>query len=337
MLKVAMIGFGGIAHAAHINPLLELQASGRIKLVAICDVRPEVFDEKVEINIGGGDVVLDDSTKRYTDWKQMLETEEIDVVHVCVPTFLHEEITISALESGHHVLCEKPMSLKYEECKRMYEAAEKANKKLMIGQVVRFDGGRQYIKKLIDDKTYGKVMGATFQRLSPPPQWSWENWYMNYERSRGCIMDLHVHDIDYIRYIFGEPESVSCCTANVFCGNDIVHSRLMYKDFSVMAIADWTREGFQFESGYTIAFEKATVVVTGQGMTICPRGEENFNPTYDRTNSYKKEIFYFMDVVENKIENTINPPEGSAITIKLVNALEESASKNGEFIPFSAN
>ncbi len=341
MLRVAMIGFGGIAHIAHIKPYLQLRAQGRATLVAACDIRPEVFDQKVEINIGGENIALDETTKRYTDWKQMLENEEIDLVDICVPTYLHAEIAIAALESGHHVLCEKPMSLGYEQCKKMYEAAHKAGKKLMIGQCVRFSNAMNYVKKLIDEKTYGEVKSATMHRLSSAPRWAWDNWYMDYNRSRGCIMDLHVHDIDFARYAFGEPEAVSCFTTDITSGKDIAHSRLIYKDFTVLAMGDWSRDGFQFDKKFTVNFEKATVEVVGNDVMIGLRGgdkgaeatkAEGLTPN----NAYADEIFYFVDVIEGKIENTKNPPESSAMTIKLVNTLAESADKNGEVISFSA-
>ena len=124
MFRVAFIGFGGIAHSNHINPQFELVKEGKTELVAVCDIRPNVFDEAIAINIGIGACELPESVKRYTDYKEMLAKEDIDIVIVCVPTFLHAEVAIYALETGHHVLCEKPMSLRYEDCVKMCEAEQ---------------------------------------------------------------------------------------------------------------------------------------------------------------------------------------------------------------------
>ena len=335
MVKVAMIGFGGIAHSQHLKPHLELEESGISKLVAVCDICPERFTEKLEINIGGADVELGADVKKYTDWKEMLEKEDIDMVDICVPTFLHGEISIGALEAGCHVLCEKPMSLTYAQCQKMIEVAKRTGKKFMIGQTVRFNNGMLLIKKLIDEGTYGKVKSAMFQRLSEPPKWSWDNWYMDYNRSRGCIMDLHVHDIDFIQFMFGAPKKVSCCTADINSGKDIAHSRLIYDDFAVMAIGDWSRDGLPFYSGCTIALEKATIIREGNTITISPRDGEPFVAEYEVNAGHNTEIKYFVDCVANDKEISVTP-ESTALTIKLVNALIESADNMGELVPFSA-
>ena len=335
MFRVAFIGFGGIAHSNHINPHFELIKEGKTELVAVCDIRPNVFDEAIAINIGIGACELPESVKRYSDYKEMLAKEDIDVVIVCVPTFLHAEVAIYALETGHHVLCEKPMSLRYEDCLKMCEAAKKADKKLLIGQSVRFGNTSKYMKKLIEDGTYGKPKAALFRRQSAPPYWGWDNWYMDYSRSNGAIMDLHVHDIDLARYLFGEPKSVSCCTADVYSGKDIAHSRLNYDGFSAMAIGDWSREGLPFESYWLIALEKATVEHSGGKIKVCPRGGEPFVVELESNSTQKDEFLYLADWIDGKVENTFNPPEGSALTIKLVNTLVESSNNDGKYIPFT--
>ena len=336
MFRVAFIGFGGIAHSNHIAPQFELVKEGKTELVAVCDIRPNVFDEAIAINIGIGACELPESVKRYTDYKEMLAKEDIDIVIICVPTYLHAEVAIYALETGHHVLCEKPMSLRYEDCVKMCEAAKAADKKLMIGQSVRFGSASKYIKKLIDEGTYGKPKSVLFQRKSAPPYWGWDNWYMDYNRSNGAIMDFHVHDIDFARCAFGEPDAVSCYTADVYSGKDIVHSRLIYDGFTVMCIGDWSREGLPFERYWQISLEKATIYHLGGELKVCPRGGEPINVELESNSTQKDELLYLMDWIEGKIENTYNPPEGSALTIKLVNTLQKSSDMNGEIIPFTA-
>ena len=333
MVKVAIIGFGGIVHSTHLKAHMNLVAKGATKLVAVCDVCPEKFEEKFEINIGGENVELSADVKKYTDWREMLEKEDIDMVDVCVPTFLHAEIAIGALESGHHVLCEKPMSLTYDTCLKMCDAAKKSGKKLMIGQCGRFGAPYLYIKKLIDEKTYGEVKSAVFQRLSPPPVWGWDNWYMDTDRSGGCALDLHIHDIDYCRFVFGNPEKVSCTTSGKYSEIDIAHSRLMYKDFSVMAIGDWSRENVPFELRCSIAFENATLTRLGPDIKIYPRGGEAFDAEYEPNDMYQAEIEHLVECIEND-KVVSNVPEDSALSVKLVNALVESANNNGEFVPF---
>lgn len=334
MIKIGIIGFGGIAQSSHLRPHLELESMGKSKLVAVCDICPERFEKKVDINIGGADVAIGNDVKKYTDWKEMLENEEMDMVDICVPTYLHEEVAVGALKAGCHVLCEKPMSLSYQLCKNMCNTANITGKKIMVAQCCRFSSAYLYLKKLIKEGTYGKVKSGVFQRLSPPPVWGWDNWFMDYNRSGGCALDMHIHDIDIIRFILGEPNSVSCFATDMYSGKDIVHSRLLYDNFSVIAIGDWSREGVPFESGFNVAFEKATVIRDSNGVTVYPRGGEKFTPELENINVYKAELEYFIDCIVNDSENIMNAPEDSALSVKLISKLMESAEKDGELVTF---
>lgn len=335
MINVAIIGFGGIAKAAHLGPYLQLEKDGLIKLVAVCDICPERFEEKAEINIGESDLMLDKSVNKYADYKEMLEKESIDMVDICLPTYLHAEATIYALNAGCHVLCEKPMSLNFELCQDMINAANKNGKKLMIGQCLRFFNIYNYLKDAVTNKTFGDVKGGVFFRSSAPPIWGWENWFMNYEKSQGCITDMHVHDVDMIRYLFGEPAAVSCQTQDIYSKKDAAYSTLKYPDFSMLAIGDWSQEGTAFSFGYRISFEKAIVDCAGGKLTVYPRGAEAYCPEMPVDDCYFNEIKFFVESIESNGENLANPPESAATTIKLVNKLIESSNKNGEYLPFA--
>lgn len=332
-MNIAMIGFGGIAKAAHFKPYLQLEKEGLVNLVAVCDICPERFEEKAQINIGSSDLSLNTSVKKYTDWKEMLENEKVDMVDICLPTFLHAPITVEVLKMGHHVLCEKPMSLEFELCEEMLAAANESGKKLMIGQCLRFSNQYNYLKQIIDNNTYGSVKGGVFFRTSAPPLWSWQNWYMDYEKSHGCVTDMHIHDIDMIRYLFGEPKSVSCHTQDIYSKKDIAHSTLCYPEFTMLAIGDWSQEGTQFSAGYRIAFENATVDLTGGVVTVYPRGgKDAIKVELPEDDCYFNEIKFFIENIISGQENTSNPPESAALTIKLISALVESSDKNGEYI-----
>jgi len=334
MIKVAMIGFGGIAQAVHYPAYIELEKQGKVKLVAICDVDEAKFNQKMEINIGGSEVVIAEDVKKYTDWKEMLSTEDVDMVDIAIPTYLHAPVTIEALKMGHHVLCEKPMSLNYNLCKDMINAANTAGKKLMIGQCLRFDNKYKYIKKLVDEETYGKAKTGVFRRMSTPPVWGWENWFMDYAKAQGCITDMHIHDIDFIRYAFGEPLRVSCHTQDICSKKDVVHTIAEYDDFSMLAIGDWSQEGMPFTADCRIAFEKATVDLSDDKITVYPRGGEAFEPEIEDNNIYQSEIEYFINIICTGEENTENSPESAATSLKLVETMIKSSDKNGKTIKF---
>ena len=129
MLKVGFVGVGGIS-GAHIPVWLKIP---EVELVALCDVRPKQMEKWAEQT----------SANFYTDFDEMLKSEKLDILDICLPTYLHADYSIKAMEMGINVICEKPLSLKYEDVKRVYAAAEKNNVKFMVAQVLRF--WREYI------------------------------------------------------------------------------------------------------------------------------------------------------------------------------------------------
>lgn len=337
MIRVAILGFGGIAQAAHLPAYQKLEKEGKAKLVAVCDIDPARFEGNMEINIGGGDAALSDGVGKYTDWKEMVEKETFDMVDICVPTYLHADMAIEMLNRGYHVLSEKPMSLCYEDCLRMCEAARSADRRLMIGQCLRFGNEYAFLKDAIENNTFGKAVTGMFRRMSGPPIWGWDNWFMDYERSHGCVLDMHIHDVDMVRHLFGEPEAVSCNTQDIYSRRDVAHTQLYYPEHTMLVIGDWSQQGLPFTCDYRVAFEKATVDFAAGQITVYPREGEAYTPDWQPNNFYESEIEYFVDMLESGAANTLNPPESAARSVKLIAALCESADKKGEKLPYGAD
>lgn len=334
MVKVAIIGFGGIANGAHFPAYKRLEAEGVAKVVAVCDVDENRFGGSVAINIGNSDDSLERDFTPYTDWRTMLENEDVDMVDICVPTFLHAEIACAVLEMGYDVMSEKPMAIDYDLCLKMLEAKEKSGKQLMIGQCLRFGANYNFLKKAIDENLFGKVKAGIFRRFSGPPLWGWNGWFTDITKSGGALQDLHIHDVDIVRYLLGDPQAVSCTTADVYSGDDIVYSQLHYKDVTILTVGDWSREGCDFQADFTMAFENATVTLQGNDIVVCLRGGEKYVADVESNDFYEEEIRFFVNLIENGDENTANPPESAAITMKLIETLRDSARKGGEKVPF---
>ena len=334
MLKAAIIGFGGIAKS-HRTGYANLKAQGKVELVCACDVDPEAFNRKITINIDSGCEDLDEHLNFYTDIDEMLDKEKVDFVDICAPTYLHAEISKKVLARGIHVLSEKPMSLDFASCEEMIAESEKSGKELMIGQCLRFYPAFDYIKAAIDDGRFGKVIGAFFSRISAPPIWGWKNWFMNPALSGGCITDLHIHDVDIIRYLFGEPEAVSCRASTSICVHDTVHTSFLYGTTPITAIGDWSLTGVQFSAECRIDFEGATVTYGAGGLVVYPKnGESTYTVDLPNVSGYQGEIDYFCDVVEGRIKNEKNPATSAATTIRLIERMRESANEGGKFLTF---
>lgn len=144
----------------------------------------------------------------YTNEPDLLYHLGLDMVDICLPTNLHKDAVVHACNAGKHVLCEKPMALSVAECDEMIAAAKQANVKFMVAHVIRFWPEYIAAKQLIDRGELGAVQYVEARRLSPRPNWSWQNWLMQGSRSGGGILDLHIHDIDFIRYLLGDPRQV---------------------------------------------------------------------------------------------------------------------------------
>lgn len=329
MLKVGLIGFGGIARV-HKGGYAKLAEMGLpIELTAICDIRPEQFGKDMKINLGAANAGSMDGINLYTSVDEMLEKEQLDCVDICLPSYLHTDMTIKCLESGLHVICEKPMALSVEDTDRMIAASKRTGKKLMIALCLRFDNGYNELKKMVDSKVFGKVKNAYFERLSCMPS-GWENWYHDDALSGGVEFDLHVHDLDMARYIFGDPKWVSA----VKNGRQNINTRLGYDDLTVVCTADWgCAYKFQFASGFRVVFEDATVVLDHGNFTIYPEKGDIKPHEFTPNNCYAEEIRYFFeDVVLGGKENTVNPLESSQFDVKMILAMRESYKQNGKVI-----
>ena len=333
MLKICILGYGGIARAHQNGYKTELEEKGIAKLVAACDICEEQFTKDMAINIDSGESEKSE-LRGYTDLDEMLEKEKPDIVTVALPTYLHKEKTVYLLNKGYNVMCEKPMALTYEDCLEMIEASKKSGAKLMIGQCIHFASAYEYLKEVIETEKYGKIHSAFMHRLSTPPNWGWDNWFMDAKRSGGCLFDLHVHDIDFARYAFGEPKEVSCRTRAGFSEYEYAFSTLMYDDFTVSVIGDWSLQKFPFESYFRVNFDNAVLECKANKLTVYPASADSFDVELDGKSPYGDELAYFCHVVTEGIENVKNSPESSALSIKLAQTLKKSADMKGAIIPF---
>lgn len=334
MLKVGILGYGGIARSHRKGYEQAKEKGSPMELVAICDIDPDRFNAVVKINQGGEEKVEKLPYRTYTDLEEMLEKEELDIIDICLPTFLHCEYACKLLKRGYHVQCEKPMGMNEEECKKMIAAAEESGKKLMIGMCLRFDAVYAKLKEVLDSGTYGKVQSVYMERLSPMPRWGFEGWYHDYARSGGVGMDLHIHDVDMLRYLFGEPKAVSALTNDARVKSTTIHSRFFYDDKLVTAIGDWGQaktKKFKYYARFNL--ETATVEISGSVVTVYPDEGEPIELKPDTSlNHMGLESWFFADTILGNKENNKNRPEDAMGTVRLVKKLIESADNGGKIV-----
>ena len=325
MIHLGVIGVGGIS-AAHLGNYAHMDS---VKVVALCDKIPARAQgtESVAINIAQ-ESTKPLQAKAYLDYRELLADPDVQVVDICLPTDLHAEVAIAALHAGKHVLSEKPMARTVEACDRMIAAAEVTGNTLMIAQCIRFWPEYVAIKEILDQGTYGKLTHATFTRLSPLPTWSSENWLLDPARSGGALLDLHVHDTDYIAYFLGVPKQVDAAGVADERGVVYISTRYGYGDGrSVIAEGGWDNAPqFPFRMVFQLRFEHASVEWDGARapLTVYPDAGEPITPALLPGDGYGREIAYFIDCIERGVKPTIVTPQTARESVRIAMAEEQS-------------
>ena len=322
MLKVGLIGCGfmGGMHAACYKEIEGAQ------LVAVADVRAEKADEMAK-KYG--------VTEVFSTGKELIEKADVDIIDICLPTFLHTEHAELAMKKGVHVFIEKPVCLTKEEGERLLAIEKETGAKVQVGQVVRIWDEYVWLKNAVDSKEYGEIKSAVFQRLSSTPTWGWENWLHDPERSGSVALDLHIHDVDYMRYILGEPDSfTSVAERNEKGVIEQIFTTFKYGKKVVTVEGCWDYPvDFPFEDSYRVKFEKATVVFKpGQGITVYPneggqikpeiipsfQGENDIGGNVSDLGGYYNELKYFVDRLSANEPLEIAPLSEAVKSVNLV-------------------
>lgn len=142
----------------------------------------------------------------YDDYPALLN--DVDIVDICAPTYLHKEMVLGAAAARRHVICEKPMALTVEDAQEMITACEGAGVRLFIAMVVRFFPQYRLARELVAKGQIGRLGVMRLKRVSYLPQKALDNWYADEARSGGMVVDLMIHDFDYARWLGGEVERV---------------------------------------------------------------------------------------------------------------------------------
>lgn len=307
MKKVAIVGFGFMGRT-HYGAWKKCRGA---KVTAVCDVNLSQFTAKVQGNIAG---VADNSSlprtvKVWDDFSEMLLARDVDIVDITLPTPLHADMAVAALEAGCHVLCEKPMSLDLKSCDRMLAAAEKAGRKLLIAHCVRFFPEYSYLGKLVSSGKYGRVVAADFTRCMAAPKWSPNggSWFLDESKSGGLYLDTHIHDTDYILSLFGRPLSVTSKWRR--SGPGYIDCSTTFYDYPGMLVTSScsfaASASFVWDASARVLFEKATVLLGSKckdPITVYPEKGSPFVPELSPKSGYEAEVAYFLDMIEGRVK-----------------------------------
>lgn len=331
MLKAGIIGTGfiGNAHAeAYHN-------ANNVELVALVDVNEETGIKAAEKH----------NVKYYKDAEQMLKSEEIDIVDICLPTFLHEEYVMLAAKYKKHIICEKPFTLTVESAQRMIDATKQAGVKFMIAQVIRFWPEYAVIKDYFDEDKIGDLKMVYANRLAQHPNWT--VWHKDPQKSGGGLFDLHLHDIDYMCYLFGKVESVYAMgwQSETGCWNHVM-SNIKFKNgkFAVVEGAFDMTENYPFTMSFRAVGSEGTInynFVAGfnlenvggatRNTVYFKNGQEPDALKIEEYDAYQKEIEYFANCIINDNPIEVVSPEDSKDVLTVIQAIQKSL-ETGELV-----
>ncbi len=239
--QVGIIGAGAIAQGAHMPGYAGVESAEMVAFTDIAKARhPEVLEKYPQM-------------RAYTDYREMLKNEKLDVVSVCTPNRFHATHAIAALEAGCHVLCEKPMAATLKETEVMEAAAKAAKKKLMIGFTHRLYTGTRKCKELLQQKALGKpfMIRVRFAHGGPYPGWAKDpnTFYDPKTAVGGAMLDMGIHAIDLTQWLFGPVVSVMARTETICKKIEVDDNAVMILTFQSGALGyiecGWTsKPGF---------------------------------------------------------------------------------------------
>jgi predicted dehydrogenase len=304
-----------------------------IKLVGFFDLNQNKV-QKVSEEFG---------VKAYNDFKQILKDETIDIIDICVPTFLHKEFVEKSLKAGKHVLCEKPITLELKDAYQIINLANNVKTKFMIGHTHRFYIENVLVQKAAEMGKLGKVVSCSAYRWGVQPDWSENNWIINASKSGGAATDFILHDIDLCNWIGGKPEIVMAQgIRNNNGGWDYMGISIGYENgikgfveggwifkgewpftqihriIGKSGVAQWTSKMDKNIEGRNVADSKVGIFIEGKQAEYL---------TWEKKDPFEAEIEYFVECIENDKNIDAVKAEDAILALKVSLAAKESAEK----------
>lgn len=239
-------GFMGGMHAQIYN-----QLEG-VELVAAMDTHSESSAKKLKSL--GIDIPV------FTTLEEALKKTECDFVDICLPTNLHREFALQAIEAGKALFCEKPLALSLEEADAILSAAKKQGTLAQVGHCIRFWPEYQALMEFHKSGRGGKLLSLNLVRRAARPAYGVGNWLNDEKQSGGAALDLHIHDTDFVLAMLGQPRSVTSRVTEDFSGPVHIFSLLDYDGTLVSTEGGWNYPAnWGFQMSFQALYDKAVL------------------------------------------------------------------------------
>ncbi|MGH9615667.1 MAG: Gfo/Idh/MocA family protein [Acidobacteriaceae bacterium] len=321
-MNIGIIGFGFMG-GVHLAAFKRVQGA---TVTAVASRKRPNPNAPTTGNLAVESCGLPEDVHWHSDWRKLLLDPQIDAIDICLPTNLHKEVAVSALERGKHVLCEKPMALDLRDCDEMLESADKSGRVLMIGHVLRFAYPYRYAASFVSARG-DAVKTCTMTRNTGYPQWS--EWLSREESSGGAILDLLIHDIDQALMLFGDPHAVTAVNDGQI---DTMRGRLRYEGgLEVRIEGGWRAPEMPFSASFQIEANDAALIFE-DGKLRLNRSDEEQIVDIPEHREYVEEMRHFVECCGmNSIPEKCLPTE-SARAVRIANLLRASREQTGKVI-----
>lgn len=322
MKKIAVIGFGfmGVVHAKNIL------ANKNLELCAIVDNRDDVFKGIEDTgNSGKLDLPVERLKKIpvYNNLEECCQKENPDAIAICVPLFLHYELTKKALNLGLDVLLEKPFCPELKQCRELIDLAEEKKLILMVAHCVRFASAWKLLAECINDKRYGELKLLSTNRMGGEPTWGvWQDEKIK-QTYGGSLLDLLIHDIDFADSCFGKPQDIKL-NLNL---DEYWEFELKYPNnpARISIKGGFLHRHTQFASEYVATFENGSIRFSSLQPGIVHIGTDAGSETSEvEGDSYTSELDYFAKCLATRTQPEKCLPKESQLAIEICQKIKQN-------------
>jgi len=329
MINIGIIGMGMMGRT-HFEAY---QTFPGVRVAAICDRKPQRASGNLvgtEGNVLGAGVQQLDMTGILgtTDHLELFNNPEIDVLDICTATPTHPDLVRAALATGKHVICEKPLARTAAAAREIVTAARQAKGTFMTAMCLRFWPEWAWLKTALLERHYGEVHSAVLRRVTSMPQ----GWYANGQLSGGALLDLHIHDTDFVYFLFGKPQAVfSRGYTKTSRAIDHLVTQYLYDPGQgpplVSAEGSWAlADGFGFEMDYTLNCELATLdysLSRSPALKVSHNGKSETIEVANET-GYTAELRYFVECLQASKKPTLVTLDDPVNCLEILEAEERS-------------
>lgn len=320
MKKIAIVGFGfiGTVHAENILQNEDLDFCGIVEKREIDFQKINTVGNKGELAVA---VEQLEKIPVYESLEECCRHHALDAVVICVPLFLHYELTKKALQLGLDVLLEKPFCPTVEQCRELIELAREKERILMVGHSLRFRPAWNFMAECIHDKRFGNLKMLSMSRKGGQPTWGvWNNPAIR-KTCGGGLWDLLIHDLDFINHHLTMPQDI-----RVNVQSDDYWEMSFNKDETQVSI----KGGFlyphaQFEAEYFATFEYATIQHSTSDPDIVFIADKDGlqKKRAMQGNCYRDELHYFTECIQTREQPVKCLPSESMQAVEICITMEK--------------